>query len=310
MSDAMRTIFSMGDIFIGTEAVAQGIVTRYELQRWHRPVFPNVHAPRGATLCAEDRALAAWLWSRRRGIVTGLAAAALHGSRWISNDLDVELIHNCPRPPQGVIARNERVAEDEWELIAGIPVTTPTRTALDLARFRPRFEALARLDALMNARPYLIENAIMLAKRYRGAHGVARAKAVLPMVDGGAASPQESFWRLLVIDAGFPTPATQITVVDDFGAYVRTLDFGWKDYLVAFEYDGEQHQSDRKQYLKDRRVLPILARLRWDVVSVVKEDDPVVVLRRLERSMRARGWHGTIQIPSYVRSRSRVRHSA
>ena len=35
----------MGDIIIGTEAVANGVVTRYELQRFYRPIFTNVHAP-------------------------------------------------------------------------------------------------------------------------------------------------------------------------------------------------------------------------------------------------------------------------
>ncbi|HYJ57727.1 MAG TPA: hypothetical protein VEX40_19950, partial [Mycobacterium sp.] len=234
----------MGDILIGTEAVASGIVTSHQLRHWYRPIYPNVHAPRGRELTLTDRAVGAWLWSKRRGIITGLAAAALHGSCWIDHDVDVELIYKCPRPPRGSIARNERISPDEWQEQRGLPVANPARTAFDLGRFQRRHYAVAQLDALMRVRPYALEDVMMLAKRYRGRHGVARLKAVLPLVDGGAMSPRETFWRLLVIDAGFPRPTTQIPVLDEFGQPVRMLDFGWEDFKVALEYDGDQHQSD------------------------------------------------------------------
>jgi hypothetical protein len=290
----------MGNIIIGTEAVAGGLVTRHELQRWYRPIYPNVHAPRGSELTLRDRTVGAWLWSKRRGVVTGLAAAELHGSRWIDHDVDIELIYKCTRPPCGIIARNERIGSDEWEELHGLPVSNPARTAFDLGRFRSRQDAVTRLDALMRVSPYSLEDVMTLTKRYRGAHGVARLKAVLPLVDGGAASPRETFWRLLVIDAGFPRPTTQIPVFDECGRPVRVLDFGWEDFTVAIEYDGDQHQSDRAQYLTDRRVLPVLDRLGWYVIGVVREDDPVDVIHTLHDAMTARGWRGRIQIPAYA----------
>ncbi|BBY78818.1 hypothetical protein MPRF_57170 [Mycolicibacterium parafortuitum] len=290
----------MGDIIIGTEAVANGVVTRYELQRFYRPIFTNVHAPRLAAPTLRDRTEAAWLYSKRAGIVTGLTAAALHGSKWINADIDIELIYNCPRAPKGIIARNERIAPDEWQHVGGIPVTTPARTAFDLGRYRPEHDALARLDALMASRPYSIEDVLLLAKRYKGARGAARLKAVLPYVDGGAESPRESWWRKVILDAGFPTPRTQIPVADHDGRHVRFLDFGWETFKVALEYDGDQHQTDRRQYLKDRRVMPVLRRLGWHVTAVVKEDDPVAVIQTLSQAMRTRGWHGPIQIPRYA----------
>jgi hypothetical protein len=292
----------MGNIIIGTEAVANGVVTRHELQRWYRPIFTNVHAPKGAPPTVHDRAVGAWLYSRRNGIVSGLAAAAMHRALWIGDDVDIELIYKCPRPPKGIVARNERIAPDEWRELDGIPVASPARAAFDLGRYRPEYEALARLDALMRAQPFSIEDVLLLTKRYRGARGVAKLKALLPFVDGGAESPRESWWRKLVIDSGFPTPSTQIPVVDEHGIYVRRLDFGWGDYKVALEYDGDQHQSDRQQYLKDRQVIPMLRRLDWHVTVVVKEDDPVRVIERLARAMRERGWHGQIQIPRYAYS--------
>ena len=104
---------AMGEIFIGSEAVANGVVTRHELARWYRPIYPNVHAPRGCDLTLHDRILGAWLWSKRNGIITGVAASALHGADWVDPDASVELILNCTRPPRGVVTRNERIAQDE-----------------------------------------------------------------------------------------------------------------------------------------------------------------------------------------------------
>ncbi|GJF08751.1 hypothetical protein NGTWS0302_29670 [Mycolicibacterium cyprinidarum] len=298
----------MEEIIVGTEAVAAGIVTRHELQRWYRPLYRNVHAPKSRKLTLRDRAVGAWLWSSRKGVITGLAAAALHGSRWIDDGVDIELIHTYPRSPRGIITRNERLADDEWEQLHGLAVTTPVRTAFDLGRFQP--DAVARMDALLRVRPYSPEDVTVLAKRYRGARGVARLKQALPRVDPGAQSPRETWWRILVTDCGFPAPTTQIPVCDQRGRLVRIVDFGWEDYNVALEYDGDQHQSDRGQYLKDRRVLPLLDRLGWKVIGVVKEDDPVMVIQTLHQAMTARGWRGRIQIPAYAYNRWRPETAA
>ncbi|AFM16043.1 hypothetical protein Mycch_1235 [Mycolicibacterium chubuense NBB4] len=294
----------MEDIIIGTEAVANGVVTAHELRRWYRPIYRNVHAPTNRVITLRDRTVGAWLFSRRCGIVTGLAAAALHGSSWVDTDIDIELVYKFPRAPRGIVARAERIEADEWQVLNGLPVATPARTAFDLGRFQ-RHDTLGRLDALMRAEPYSTDDVLMLTQRYKGARGVALLKAVLPFVDGGAESPRESWWRRLVIESGFPIPATQITVRDDYRRHVRTLDFGWEEYQVALEYDGDQHQADRAQYLKDRRVMPVLRQLGWHVITVVKEDDPIHVIVRLREAMVARGWRGSIEIPRYAYAYSR-----
>jgi hypothetical protein len=280
----------MGEIFIGSEAVANGVVTRYELQRWYRPFFPDVHFQRGGELSLRDRTTGAWLWSKRNGIVTGVAASALHGAEWVDDDVAIELLWNCTRPPRGIVVRNERVSEDELTWVAGLPVTTPARTAFDLGRYLKRGQALARLDALMRAAPFSVEDVMLLTKRYKGARGVARLKAILPLVDGGAASPQESRLRLLFIDAGLPKPTTQIVIYDECGRYVRTIDMGWEDFMVGAEYDGDQHRTSRAQYVKDQRVWPKLRQLGWDVVRAIKEDRDADLVRQAWDAMVSRGW--------------------
>lgn len=279
----------MGEIFIGTEGVAGKAVTRHDLARWYRPIFPNVYAPRWRALTLYDRALGAWLWSRRRGIITGAAASALHGAEWVDPDVPIELIFNSAHPPKGIVARNERIAQDEIRSVQGLPVTTPARTAFDVGRYQRRGPALARLDALMRASAYSHEDVLLLAKQYRGARGVKMLKKLLPLVDGGAASPRESWLRLIYIDAGLPKPRTQIPILED-GTILRTVDMGWEEFKVVSEYDGDQHRTSRSQYVKDQRVIPQIERLGWFVSRVIKEDRRPEIIRRTWDAMVARGW--------------------
>ena len=280
----------MGEIHLGTEAVASGIVTRHELLRWYRPFFPNVHAPRGQELTLGDRAVGAWLWSKRRAIVAGVAASAIHGAEWVDPLTPIELIYECSHPPAGILARNERIADDEITSVDGMPVTTIARTAFDLGRYQRRNRAIARMDALMRAAPFSSEEISLLAKRYRGARGVKLLKDALPLVDGGAASPRETWLRLLYIDGGLPKPTTQIPIFDVDGTLLRTVDMGWEDFKVVSEYDGDQHRTDRPQYVKDLRVIPKIERLGFIVERVIKEDRSAAIVRRAWDAMISRGW--------------------
>ncbi|MGV0802011.1 hypothetical protein ABQF26_33875, partial [Mycolicibacterium elephantis] len=132
--------------------------------------------------------------------------------------------------------------------------------------------AVALLDALMNACPFAVEDVALLAKRHRGVRGLRRLKVALPLVDGGAESPRETWLRLLFIDAGLPRPTTQFVVCDEMGRYVRRLDMCWEDFKVGAEYDGDQHLTSRRQYISDVQVNRVLQRLNWHVIHVIKED--------------------------------------
>ncbi|COW39838.1 cullin%2C a subunit of E3 ubiquitin ligase [Mycobacterium tuberculosis] len=141
----------------------------------------------------------------------------------------------------------------------------------------------------MRATPFSRDDVLLLAKRHAGARGVRRLRDVLPLVDGGAASPKETWLRLLLIDAGLPVPTTQIPVVHRW-RNVGVLDMGWEKYMVAAEYDGDQHRSDRGRYVKDQRRLRKLAELGWIVIRVIAEDNPDDVVNRVRAALLARGW--------------------
>jgi hypothetical protein len=280
----------MAEVFIGSEALAHSRLTEYELRRWHRAIFRDVYVPKTHQLTLRDRIEGAWLRSGRHGVIAGVAASALHGARWIDTDTPIELVWSNTRPPPGLIARDETLADDEHTTVAGIPVTTPARTAYDLGRHLPRGHAVARLDALARATPFSAEDVLLTAKHHNGARGSRRLRAVLPLIDPGAASPQESWLRLRLIDAGLPTPATQIPVCDRSYWPFAWLDMGWEDYKVSAEYDGDQHQKDRQQYVKDHKRQRRLERLGWINIRVINEDNPRETIRRVTEALRTRGW--------------------
>jgi hypothetical protein len=276
------------DAFRGGEAVRRGRLTPYRLRTEFRAVFPDVYVPDHAAPSLRTRTAAAWLWSGRRGVVAGLAAAALHGSLWIDDDTPIELIWRNQHAPSGVITRNLRIEPDEVTRVAGLPVTTPARTGYDLARQLPTGEAVARLDALMRATPFCVDEVFALAGRYPRARGLRRLRAALPLIDPGAASLRETWLRLLLIGAGVPAPTTQIPVNEGWRT-LAVLDMGWERYKVAVEYDGDQHRADRRQYARDHWRLRKLGELGWIVIRVIAEDRPADVVRRVRGALVRRG---------------------
>jgi very-short-patch-repair endonuclease len=105
-------------------------------------------------------------------------------------------------------------------------------------------------------------------------------------MDGGAQSPKETWLRLILIEAGLPRPATQIRVTD--GQFVAYLDMGWQEPMVALEYDGDHHRTDRWQDVSDIGRARVLDRLGWLVIKVIKEDRPNVVVQRAREALASR----------------------
>jgi very-short-patch-repair endonuclease len=273
--------------FLGSEALARGSFNRHQLRTRNRPVFPDVYLCNQAPLSLDRRIAAAWLWARREAVIGGLAASALHGAQWVDDDTTVELIYQNNRPPRGVLTRRDILFDDEVTAVGEFAVTTPERTAFDIGRREPRRVAVARLDALARATQFDRDDVAGIAQRHPGVRGLRNLETALDVVDAGAQSPRETYLRLLLIDGGLPRPRTQVPVVTDNGTYY--LDMGWEDYMVAVEYDGEQHRTDSLQYRKDVRRLEALHRLGWIVIRVVAGDHPAAIVRRVRDALDTRG---------------------
>lgn len=277
---------------VGSEALRQRKLTRYQLRTEFRAIYPDIYLARHVAPSLRMRSEAAWLWTRRRGVLAGPVAAALHGANWIDEDEPVELIWSNQHAPMGIMTRNQRLRDNEITCVAGLPVTTVARTAFDLSCRLPTGEAVARLDALMRATPFSVEDVLLVTKGHPRARGLRRLREALPLVDPGAASPKETWLRLLIVNAGLPTPETQIPVVMHYRT-VALLDMGWERFKVAVEYDGDQHRTMRRQYVRDLRRLSALQDCGWIVIRVIVEDRPEAVIGKIREALHRRGYRDT-----------------
>lgn len=279
----------VSEVILGSEALRAGLVTRHDLSSrytaWHR----DVYVAQGCAITPTIRAEAAWLRSRRRGVLAGFSAAALHGAKWIDPSRPAEIVddHNR-RSALGVLTLRCTLNPDEVCVVRGMRVTTAARTALDLACRYPRGQAVAAIDALCRATELKTAEMFDLASRHGGMRGIRKAHATFDLVDGGAQSPKETWLRLLLRDAGLPPVTTQILVHNGDFVALAYIDMGWEDVMVGLEYDGDQHRSDRRQYRKDITRLEMLEGMGWLIIRVVAEDHPDDILRRVREALNRR----------------------
>jgi very-short-patch-repair endonuclease len=71
------------------------------------------------------------------------------------------------------------------------------------------------------------------------------------------------------------------------GIPLAYLDLGWEKHMVAVEYDGDQHRTDRRQYVKDIQRIEMLEQMGWIIVRVVAEDRPANIVRRVRAALEA-----------------------
>jgi hypothetical protein len=274
--------------FLGPEALAAGRLTRGQLRWNNTAVLPRVYIPNDAERTLHTNAVAAWLYTGRKGVIAGRAAAALHGAKWVAASTPIELIAAHGRRRDGLIVHEERISPDEITYIGELPVTSIARTALDLARHLPRNRAVAHLDALSAATGVTADDVLPLLERYRGARGIRRARIALSLMDGGAQSPEETRIRLILIDAGLPAPRTQIRLFD--GYTEAFLDMGYDEPMVGLDYDGLHHSEDRRQYVHDVGRNEFVDRQGWIDIHVLKEHSRAYILHRVFEAFARRGW--------------------
>jgi hypothetical protein len=276
---------------IGSEMLSRGALTRGQLRWNYSSIFPDIYVPRASLSAAPSlwrNTVGAWLWSSRNGVIAGRAAAALHGAMWIDAGTPIEMIWRSGRPPLGIVVRNERINADEIIEVEEMPVTSPARTALDLARHLPRDVAVRHLDALARATGVSAHHALALAERYPKARGLRRSGAALSLMDPGAQSPKETWLRLVLVDAGLPTPRTQIRVTD--GVNQAFIDMGYDEPMVGLDYDGQHHSIDRSRYVHDIGRAELIERQGWIDIHVVAEHSRSFIIHRVSDAFARRGY--------------------
>jgi hypothetical protein len=249
--------------------VAAGLLTRRQLQNgeWVA-VHPGVYAHRGLVLDYPAHCLAALLYLNGRAALSGVSAAHLlgadlrpHGSMLVEASVPGRA---GPRSRPGLRVIHSTLLPGDLQMVGQVLVTTPARTAFDLARRAPFEEAVIAMDAVLHVAPGCRADLERLVGR-RCWPGTAGLPAVLAAADAGSESPMETRARLILIDGGLPRPRTQYDVFDEQGRWLARVDLAYPEHKVGVEYEGAGHRT-AEVFQRDLRRLNRLHMAGWTIL--------------------------------------------
>jgi hypothetical protein len=152
------------------------------------------------------------------------------------------------------------VLTGEIRSVRGVPVTSPLRTCLDIARHAALEEAVAVVDGFLRLKLLRHDEFVAAASAAKGP-GRLRIQLVATLVDPGSGSVLESLTRVLLWRNGLCPPASQWRI--EHQGWLGYLDFAWPAHKVALECDGYEWHSSRDMFEKDRLRWSTLSRLDW-----------------------------------------------
>jgi very-short-patch-repair endonuclease len=226
------------------KAIKHAVATR----RLH-PIHRGVYAAGRPDLSAEGRWLAGVLVCGEHAVLSHGSAATLWGmGEYERGQVEVSVpSHVNRRQPQIRVRRRMHLGPSDVARRSGIPVTTPSRTLIDLA---PRL-GRHRLERLVNdaANLDLVTPAEVRAAldQRRGQAGVSRLAAILDRRTFRLTrSHLERLFLPLVEKAGLPAPETMVHL-NGF-----EVDFYWPDLDLVVETDGLRFHRTPAQQARDR----------------------------------------------------------
>ncbi|WP_198154105.1 type IV toxin-antitoxin system AbiEi family antitoxin [Catenuloplanes japonicus] len=258
-------------------------------------IFPDIYVAADDLVAMSHRVWceAATLLLPPGGAVGGLSAAWLWG---------VDLLPLTAPPPVSVVIPHGRrlrgtpylaivhavLPADDVTTLAGVPVTTPARTAFDLGRQRNKADAVIALDAMLHRRLITKRRVEELIGVRRGLRGVPALRCALAFADHRTESPMESRVRLLLHDAGLPAPVPQHRIFAG-RRFLARVDFAYPGERLVIEYEGDHHR-ERHVFRFDVARLNDLHAAGWRVIRLTADDvlrSPAETARRIEATLRS-----------------------
>jgi len=207
--------------------------------------------------------------------------------------------------PQRKGVRGHRMVLDASDVAHkdGVPLTSPSRTWLDLAAVLPFEDLVAAADHFICSQTRSFgHNRIPLCsimdlkeqvERHAGARGIRKARAALELARVGADSVPETRLRLAIGRAFLPEPTLSYVVCEPSGREVAWPDLAFPEFKVAVNYDGDHHLSAAQKESDIRREAS-LAVNGWISVVVTAEQVKVSgydgVARRIREALVRGGW--------------------
>lgn len=266
---------NLDEPFRGSEAIAAGMATRRRLRGpGFRELGRDTYVAAGVELDDRLRIRAAAL-EVPGAVIGGWSAVVLQGVAAAPEGAPIELVvgarHVRSRP--GKILRQDVLGEHEVVRVDGVRVTSPIRTAVDLASRADHVAGVIAVDALAHHFEFHPEELLDHPVLRDNPRGRRRLLAAVADADARAESPPETRTRLLLRASGdIPDPVPQLVVCDDRGLFVGRVDFGWRELRTALEYQGDHHRIDKKQWRRDAVRTTELGAAGWLVLPITAYD--------------------------------------
>ena len=273
---------------------ARAAQERAEAQRLHR-LFPGVYAVGHSRVSADGWRIGAVLACGEGAVLSRLSAAKAWG---LLNDDGRRFDVVAPGRSGGRIGdrrsidlrRTRRLADEDTTVLRGIPITTVSRTLLDLAgcaRARVLRHAVHEAEVMQLLD---VDAVVATIERNPGRRGTRVLRAALGIT---APEPDDFASRFLAlcVDYGLPTPSLGVHV--DGGDRLYEVDALFEAERLIVELDGRRVHASVRNFQTDRRRDSVLAardfqtlrytwhRLRDERSAIAAELRRVLALRAL-----------------------------
>lgn len=258
--------------------VTRALLSRLLGRHLVREVVRGAYAVAQVRDTIELRASALRLVVADAAVVTDRTAAWLHGVDVLPRSavhepvpLDVFSRAQSRLRRPGVRSGIRSLLDEDVTVVEGIEVTTPLRTALDLGRFMPRYDAIGALDAFLRlgVPPQELASGV---HRFKGDRGVVQLRELVPLADPRAESMPEGALRLHGRDAGLPDLEPQFWVCDEWGREVYRLDLAIPALRYGAEYHGERFHTGEENEASDEKRGEWLGQRDWELDVFWKDD--------------------------------------
>jgi putative AbiEi antitoxin of type IV toxin-antitoxin system/uncharacterized protein DUF559 len=232
-------------------------LSRGRLHIIHRGVYAAGHA----NLTPDGRRMAATL------AAGGPASHRAAGAHWLLQpSAYLEVTARTHRRHPGIRVHRSRLHPDEITTERGVPVTTVSRTLLDLATVVPRSQVARALNEAEIRRLGNTPSLPELLERHRGRPGTATISAILKSRVPVLRSELESRFLEFVRATGLPQPETNAHLLVD-GQWLE-CDCLWRTPRVVVELDGHAFHATPAAFERDRARDRRLHAAGWRTVRI------------------------------------------
>lgn len=185
--------------------------------------------------------------------------------------------------------RGHRLSVSEVTEVAGRRLSTPEDTWAQCVPLLGTRALVALGDHFVGRSDPTTTIADLAGAIVPGSRSAIAARTAVDLVRVGSESAMETWFRLAIVDAGFPEPEPNVDVRDPDGRLLGRVDMAWPELRIAFEYDGDHHR-ERDVFHHDQRRDNGFIVNDWIAIHATSADAhrPALVFERLRQAFEQR----------------------